>query len=159
MNGITETDIPTIDLGWLVGEMFHWMLYSIVLSLLYFVLTCLVWWLTKHPVTWTELLKSGGLVTYASTLSAKTAGEYIKSGSRITHLTSLCVFGLICIVGSSAVVYGLLLGLGTSAPQSASNAPFVQPERLVMFSWAVASVAVVYGFCFTLYGKMWPRQK
>jgi hypothetical protein len=64
-NGIT--DGPSLSY-----EMFHWLLYSVAVSLIYFVLTLLVWWITKHPVTWVELLKSGGLVTYASTLSAKT---------------------------------------------------------------------------------------
>jgi hypothetical protein len=158
VNGITESDIRTTENSSVLSEMIHWLLYSVALSLLYFALTLLVWWVTNHPVTWAELLKSGGLVTYASTLSSKTAGEYIKSGSRITPLTSFCVFGLICILASSAGVYGLLLSLGTAAPQPPSSAPFVAPERLVEFSWSIAIVAIVYGFCFTLNGKIRARQ-
>src|SRR5438477_847351 len=108
MEGIVERDNGVS----LFTEMFSWLLFSVAISLVYFALTVLVWWLTKHNFTWIELLKSGGLVTYACTLSSKTAGEYFKSGARITWLTLVCLFGLICILLTAAVAYGLLLSLG-----------------------------------------------
>ncbi len=153
MNGITDADAGVRDRYTLIEEMIIWMLFSVGVSLAYFGLTLLVWWLIQRSAYWVELLKSGGLVTYASTLASKTAGEYMKIVTSKTLMTPFCVFGLICIVLSTAGVYGALLSLGTGASQQPNVNAVISPARLAQFSWIIAAVALAYGFSFTLYAK------
>jgi hypothetical protein len=73
-------------------------------------------------------------------------------------MTPFCVFGLICILLSTAGVYGVLLSLGTSVSPQPTASPVISPHRLAEFSWIIAVGAVVYGFSFTLYAKWKERQ-
>jgi len=115
-------------------------------------------WLIQRKVDWIELVKSGGLVTYASTLASKTAGEYFKTVSGKTLMTTFCVFGHACILVSTAGVYGALLSLGTSASPQANTNPIISSSRFTEFSWKIAAVAVAYSFSFTLYAKAKGKQ-
>lgn len=152
MHGISEATANAPGRYTVTEEMVIWLLFSVLISLGYFGLTLVVWWIVQRKVDWVELLKSGGLVTYASTLASKTAGDYFKTVSGKTLMTPFCVFGLVCILLVTAGVYGALLSLGASAPQQGAN-PIISPARLAQFSWMVAVAAVAYGFSFTYYAK------
>ncbi len=73
MNGITDASAAARDRYSLFEEMVIWVVFSVAISLAYFGLTLVVWWLIQRKVDWIELLKSGGLVTYASAKNPYTA--------------------------------------------------------------------------------------
>jgi hypothetical protein len=151
--GITDSVGSARDSFSLGEEMIIWLLFSVITSLLYFGLALLVWWLVQRKVDFVELLKTGGLVTYAFTLASRNAGEYFKTVSGKTLMTPFCAFGLICILASTAGVYGMLLSLGASGSEQQSTGLTISAPRLAEFSWIVAAAAVVYGFSFTIYAK------
>jgi hypothetical protein len=150
MNGISEVqDQP----NWkaVVREMVHWFLFGVIVSLGYLALVLLILWVEGKHVDWIAAVKSGGLLTYASTLAARTAGEYLRKVTRITLISSFCVVGLLAVIVPAACVYALVLESAVS--QTPALPAIIMPDRVAQASLVIACLAVGYGFVFTLFLK------
>lgn len=137
--------------GEVASEMAHWFLFSVVISLAYLPLALLGLYAFSKPIVWIAVLKSGGLLTYAATITSRTAGEYLRGEGRRPILISFCLFGLLATILPSIGVYGMLLA--STIPQGASGSIGVPPDRIGWISLVVAIGAFIYSFGFTLQMK------
>jgi putative flippase GtrA len=151
MNGISEVQDRS---KWraVAREMVHWFLFGVIVSLGYLALVLLILWLKGNHVDWIAAVKSGGLLTYASTLAARTAGDYVRKMTRITLFSSFCVVGLLGVIVPAACVYALVLE--SAIPQVPAVTAAIMPNRVAQASLAIACLALGYGFVFTLVLKL-----
>jgi hypothetical protein len=136
----------------ILEEIFWWLGFSVLLPLFYLAAVPLMLYLFHKPVPWADLVKNGVLLSYATTITARAAGNYHKSVPSPRGLVGgLCILGLTTIIGASCVVYGGILVVGLDS--SGSGPILGSSERLATFSTIVALLAMMFSLVFTLHAR------
>ncbi len=133
--------------GQVLKDFGYWLLFSIVISLAQLWLVPCIYYLTQKPLTWVELIGNGSLLFFATTITSKTAGEYLKKGkSRSELATLICIGVTFLIVMMSVFAYALVTAvrIGVMAANSLSS------ERVATFSDILALSGAIFSFAFTL---------
>ena len=125
----------------------YWLLFSIVISLAQLWLVPCIYYLTKKPLTWAELIGNGSLLFFATTITSKTAGEYFKKSKDLGWLPTLVCIGVtFLIVMMSVSAYALV----TASRMGILTLNSLSPERVATFSNILALSGAIFSFAFTL---------
>lgn len=150
MDGITEPVAARSKWALVTYEAMHWLLFSVLVSLGCLAIFLLVAWVEGKNVEWVSALKSGGLLTYSTTLVSRAAGDYVRNITGKTILSSFCVAGLIATLIPAITLYVLIL---ESTVHQGATVGVVVPMRVASCSLVIAGFAAGYSLFFTLYVK------
>ena len=128
-------------------DIFHWIIFGVVISLSQLWLIPLGYYLLVKPLTLVGLVGNGSLLFFATTITSKTAGEYFKR-VRGHHgwATLLCVTCMILVVMSSVFAYAVVV----AARLGGSEATALSDERVTRVSLYLAASGIIFSFAYTL---------
>lgn len=130
-------------------ELGYWFAFGVVIALAQLWLIPFAGMLFNKPVRWADLIQNGSFLMYATTLTAKTVGDYHKKVHGEHGMATL----LCWLVGTSIIMVGVLsyalvvVGprIGVLATSSLSS------EGVVRASGILAVASMAFSLAYTLY--------
>lgn len=146
-NAVTSATQPANNRDSVLHEIGYWLLYGLVLALAQLWLAFLGSYLFKKQISLVDLIGNGSLLFFATTTASKTAGDYMRKVKSHHPTAKLVCFGmLLLILLPSVFAYACEVVTRFGGP----NALAMSPERVTIFSLALAFGGALFSFSYTL---------
>ena len=132
----------------LVKEICYWTFFSVVVSLAQLWLVPVAYYLVRKPWTVVGLVGNGSLLFFATTITAKTAGEYFKKVKG--HHEWAATLGCSVMTFLTVILSAFILGLESAARAGVMAADTLSPERVTVLSVGLAVSGLIFSLGYTL---------